>query len=63
MWLKYGDQNTKFFHGKVKNRRKTNTIIKLKDDFGAWRSAGDHYEKNIRSYFEGIFSSPRPVSI
>ncbi|CAI8612048.1 unnamed protein product [Vicia faba] len=31
MWLNHGDQNTKFFHGKVSQRRKTNTNCKLSD--------------------------------
>lgn len=32
LWLKHGDRNSKNFHGKASQRRKTNTIKKLKDE-------------------------------
>lgn len=60
MWLKDGDQNIKFFHGKAKQRRKTNTISKLKDEFGAWKYGWDRFEEILRFYFEGILSSTQP---
>ncbi|XP_058757744.1 uncharacterized protein LOC131630999 [Vicia villosa] len=37
VWLRDGDRNTKFFHGKADQRRKTNAIKKLKDKDGNWR--------------------------
>lgn len=36
VWLQEKDRNTKFFHRKAKQRRKINSIIKLRDDNGMW---------------------------
>ncbi|CAK8544681.1 unnamed protein product [Lathyrus sativus] len=36
LWLKHGDKNNHFFHGKADQNRKINAITKLKDDNGVW---------------------------
>lgn len=35
-WLKFGDQNTAFFHASTIQRQGFNRIAKLKDDEGVW---------------------------
>ena len=37
-WLKWGDQNTKFFHARFHDRNKQNKIWKLEDGKGGWCS-------------------------
>lgn len=56
-WLKDGDKNTKFFHGKANQRKKTNHIKKLKDDDGVWWSGQDNVEKVLLRYFVDLFAS------
>jgi hypothetical protein len=36
IWLREGDKNTKFFHGKATQRKKVNEIKKIKDASGTW---------------------------
>ena len=37
-WLKEGDRNTKFYHACASQRKRTNTILGLRDDQGEWYS-------------------------
>ncbi|GAU39667.1 hypothetical protein TSUD_60340 [Trifolium subterraneum] len=62
-WLKDGDRNTKFFHGKANQRKKTNCIKKLKDDDEIWWSGQDNVEKVFLHYFADLFSSSNPVDV
>ncbi|WJX74258.1 hypothetical protein P8452_57931 [Trifolium repens] len=62
-WLKDGDRNTKFFHGKASQRKKTNCIKKLKDEDGVWWSGQDNVEKVLLHYFDELFSSSSPIDI
>uniref|UniRef100_A0A803PBY7 Reverse transcriptase domain-containing protein n=1 Tax=Cannabis sativa TaxID=3483 RepID=A0A803PBY7_CANSA len=36
LWLREGDQNSKFFHAKATTRKKNNTIHSLKNNSGVW---------------------------
>ena len=63
MWLMEGDKNTKFFHGKANQRRKTNEIHKLKDGDGVWWRGEDHVERILVDHFSDIFSSSNPDDI
>ena len=38
-WLGLGDRNTKYFHTKVSERKKKNTILGLVDEEGNWRNS------------------------
>ncbi|XP_058757456.1 uncharacterized protein LOC131630719 [Vicia villosa] len=63
LWLKYGDKNSKFFHGKASQRRKTNLIKKIKDENGYWWRGHDNYERILVTYFTDIFSSSFPTNM
>lgn len=63
VWLKHGNGNMKFFHRKADQRRKTNTINKLKDDNGYWWRGDIKCERVLVKYFSDIFSSFIPTNI
>lgn len=41
LWLKEGDQNTRFSHSKASHRHKKNTIYGIKNEEGVWREGSD----------------------
>lgn len=51
-----GDRNTKFFHVYASNRKKKNTLKKLRDDLGMWVEY-EGISKLVVHYFEHVFSS------
>lgn len=60
--LKDGDRNTKFFHLKVDQRRKTKQIKRLKDENGNWMRGRDNCERMLISNFKEIFTSSNPAN-
>ncbi|CAM8981011.1 unnamed protein product [Rhodiola kirilowii] len=61
-WLKEGDRNTRFFHQRASNRRKTNRIEKLKIGEDDWIYKEEEISEHIVRYFASIFSSSRDGS-
>ncbi|WCJ18876.1 RNA-directed DNA polymerase (reverse transcriptase)-related family protein [Euphorbia peplus] len=57
LWLEGGDLNSKFFHAAATNRRKKNSLERLKNDAGEWCSWSSGLDSLIRSYFTQLFSS------
>ncbi|CAI8611477.1 unnamed protein product [Vicia faba] len=57
VWLKDGDHNTKLFHGKTNQRRRTNLIKRLKGGNGLWRKGDKKCETILIYYFSGPFSN------
>ena len=56
-WLQAGDKNTSFFHAFASDRKKRNTIKRLKREDGVWIENTDHLKQHITDYFFSIFSS------
>ncbi|CAN6579239.1 unnamed protein product [Malus baccata var. baccata] len=56
-WLRDGDANTKFFHHLTLQRRRRNTIVKLKDKDECWVERPDQVRHLVENYFVDIFSS------
>ena len=59
-WLKEGDKNTKFFHGKTTARRKKNRIWGIEDNFGRWIEKPNEVEHEFCNYFTNLFTSTQP---
>ncbi|MCH86627.1 LINE-1 reverse transcriptase like, partial [Trifolium medium] len=58
-WLKEGDANTKFFHGSVKSRSKTNLISALRSG-DVWLDSPTLIKAAVSSYFVNhVSSTPR----
>lgn len=57
LWLKEGDQNTKFFHSKASHRKRKNNITRLKDGNGVWTENTDIMNV-ITQHFNNLFSAP-----
>lgn len=62
-WLKYGDNNTKFFHFKVNQRRKKNTIYAIQDNLGVPWNDDIHIHNTFINHFANIFSTSNPVNV
>lgn len=60
LWLKSGDQNTKYFHYKASARRKKNEIKGLIDDAGFWQEDECVVQDLIIKYFSELFTSSQP---
>ena len=56
-WLKEGHRNTKFFHARVFERKKQNTILGIYDKDGNWCGDQDSIAKAAISCFEEIYST------
>lgn len=55
MWLKDDDRNTKLFHEKAEQRRRTNHISKLRDENGSWWRGRKNCERILIHYFSDFF--------
>ncbi|KAL9664215.1 hypothetical protein QQ045_019614 [Rhodiola kirilowii] len=59
-WLKEGDLNTKFFHTRASQRKKKNTITKIKGPNGIWITDDKEICEEAVSHFVNIFRSVHP---
>lgn len=57
LWLREGDQNSKYFHSATKIRRRMNQIDFLYDDQNNKAKWGSGLELVVESYFSNIFNS------
>lgn len=62
-WLKYGDNNTKFFHFKANQRRKKNFIHSITDTNGKEWQEENHIHDIFTDYFHNIFSTSNLVDV
>ncbi|PON98093.1 Endonuclease/exonuclease/phosphatase [Trema orientale] len=58
-WLVERDRNTKYFHNKASNRKKKNSITKIRDRNGCWVEGEDAILPMLEEYFNDVFQSYR----
>ncbi|XP_074292303.1 uncharacterized protein LOC141619181 [Silene latifolia] len=61
LWLRDGDQNTKYFHRKPSQRKKKNFIARLVDDEGRNYVGTEVVASVAKGYFDGLFTSSSPT--
>lgn len=61
LWAQERDRNTRYFHSRATQRRKTNRIMGLEDMMGVWKDKVGEVERIITDYFGGLFQSSNPA--
>ncbi|XP_023898638.1 uncharacterized protein LOC112010525 [Quercus suber] len=62
LWLKNGDQNTRFFHNQATRRYRKNWICGVKDELDMWQDYPDKIASTILGYYENLFSTSTTAS-
>lgn len=56
LWLLEGDRNTRYFHNKASQLKKTNHFTKIQNNARVWLS-GEARDQVITNYFSQLFTS------
>lgn len=56
-WIKYGDQNSKFFHVVTVQRMQRNRIVKIRDSNNIWLENEEEITNCFKDFFIDLFSS------
>ncbi|KAH9672066.1 reverse transcriptase domain-containing protein [Citrus sinensis] len=56
LWLREGDQNTRYFHASASARKRQNSLGNLRNDQGEWCANSDEVDALIVDYFKGLFT-------
>lgn len=59
-WLRWGDQNTRFFHAKTNARHRKNKIWRLESREGQWCTGTENIGAEATNFFVELFSSSHP---
>ena len=62
LWLKNGDNNTKFFHYPATKRFKKNLIPGIMDEANIWRVEPDEIAAHLINYHKELFTSSNPTT-
>lgn len=63
IWLKVGDENTRFFHNYAKGRKNSNTIWKLKDVEGREAKTFESLSNLGSSHFQNLFADQGEITL
>eukprot|EP00253_Pinus_taeda_P007836 PITA_07836 len=63
IWLKVGDENTKFFHNYAKGQKNANTIWKLRDQNGREASSFEDLSRMGKAHFQNLFTSQGGITL
>ena len=58
-WIKGGDDNTKIFHGPIRERKLRNTVYGINDVNGRWVDNGEGVKEACLSYYKGLLGTTR----
>lgn len=56
---KRGDDNTKLFHGAIRERKLRNTVYGINDVNGRWVDTGEGVKEAFLSYYKGLLGASR----
>ncbi|XP_074292776.1 uncharacterized protein LOC141619656 [Silene latifolia] len=60
-WMKYGDENTAFFHAAIKKRRARNRVFQVKDMRGSLCSDSKVIQQAFEEYYMHLLGTSTPV--
>ena len=63
LWLKEGDQKTKFFHRCASQRKRINTIHEIRSNQGTWTRSFPEKSQVAVEHFQGLFKEPEGCPI
>jgi len=63
IWIKCGDNNTKFFHNFSNHRRVTNTVWDVVNAQGIVVNSQFELAWEAKTHFQNVFKDPRVTSI
>ena len=63
LWLKEGDQNSKFFHNRASHRYKRNRIEELKNEAGIICTDEGEISNILIDYYQHLFTSAPPSHV
>lgn len=62
-WLQFGDHNTKYFHSRTMQRRKSNRIMSLHMSSEDWSANQNFLPDEVDRFFEKLYGeNPSPIS-
>ena len=56
-WLEGGDSISRYFHAMASTRKRTNSIERIQDNLGIWRSTKDELNSVVVEYFSNTFQA------
>ncbi|KAL0009461.1 hypothetical protein SO802_010963 [Lithocarpus litseifolius] len=57
LWATNGDKNSKFFHSRATQRKRKNSILRIRDANGGWNSNPEDIAQCLIAFFQDLFSS------
>ena len=62
-WVQSVDQNTKFFHDTVTQRKRRNFIRGVRDKGGVWQNNEEVFSTLFTDYYTRLFTSSSPQEL
>ena len=61
LWATKGDRNSKYFHSRATQRKRKNSIQKLRSTNGQWSSSSEGVTEILIGYFQELYTSANQV--